>query len=338
LPSSSSPMVVSASEDATSVTVLDEAPAKKMTSTTKAHLSETSFESLVNISPAAKRALIEHMGFSKMTIVQEMTLPPILQGKDVLAKAKTGTGKTVAFLLGTLDRLVADRTSNRRQIRALVISPTRELACQIENEAKDLLKFQPPNSVNVLCVYGGVNISKDMRSLNSGPPVDVLVATPGRLEDHLANTPGFRERLKGIQFLIMDEADQLLEMGFRPAIERIVQLLPKDRQTLCFSATVPPTMHKFAPLVLKPGHSFIDTVGEDAGSQTHESVTQEVLVAPLEEQIRVLDALIQEQVCCCFSLPFHSCIFYFIPLTPRSLCALFCFVADCQRQGQKDRL
>jgi ATP-dependent RNA helicase MSS116 len=233
-----------------------------------AHLTDSTFASLP-ISDPSKRAILEVLGFQFMTEVQAATLPVVLRGEDVLAKAKTGTGKTIAFLLPAVEALHRSPPKGK-DISVLVLSPTRELASQIAKEAESLLTFHPFKSQ---VVYGGTNINAERSRMNNGR-CDVLVATPGRLIDHLENSQGLSQRLQGIKALILDEADQLLEMGFRPAIEKILKFLPRDRQTLLFSATMPGSVHQVAGLALRPKYAFVDTVpAEDAATnvQVHQS-------------------------------------------------------------------
>lgn len=143
------------------------------------------------------RALHEVMQYQFMTQVQLASLPPILRGTDVLARAKTGTGKTVAFLLPAIEVLLKNPPASRSAISVLILSPTRELAAQILAEAKQLLTF---HSFKTLCIFGGTNIKQDHRALAG--QVDFLVATPGRLQDHLQNTPGFARKMDNLRVLI----------------------------------------------------------------------------------------------------------------------------------------
>lgn len=144
----------------------------------------------------------------------------------------------------------------------LVLSPTRELAQQIETEARNLLTFhQRPRALRCDIVYGGTNINAERKRVVQRPP-DILVATPGRLIDHLENS-NLAPSLGKLRVLILDEADQLLDLGFRPAIEKIIGYLPRDRQTLLFSATIPKGVQEVAGLALKKSHKFIDTVGKE---------------------------------------------------------------------------
>lgn len=185
-----------------------------------------SFQEL-GLSPALMRALDE-LKFTEATPIQREAIPPALEGRDVIACASTGSGKTAAFLLPILQRLEGKR---RGAIRALVITPTRELAAQIEEHRALLARHLHSSGA---AVYGGVAMSPQARAFRSG--VDVLCATPGRLLDHLQYPYA---RLNQIEILVLDEADRMLDMGFLPDIRRILGYLPKERQTLLFSATLP---------------------------------------------------------------------------------------------------
>jgi len=251
--------------------------------------SDSKFTEVAGISANRRRALAD-MRFEFMTEVQAQTLPVCLSGVDTLAKAKTVTGKTLAFLVPALEIIEKQKASARpRDILTLVLSPTRELAAQIENEARKLTKFDP---INIICVIGGTNIKTDQRKLAANQPVDLLVATPGRLIDHLENTPGIAEAFRAIKILIFDEADQLLEMGFKPEIDKILKYVPpkEARQTLLFSATVPKSVQTIAANALRPGFKYVDTVGEE--EQTHLHVKQELVVLPLEKQVAGLAAVL----------------------------------------------
>ncbi|MQM05796.1 hypothetical protein Taro_038609 [Colocasia esculenta] len=216
-----------------------DAPSKPSASEgAESYLSQTRFDQC-SLSPLSLKG-IKAAGYERMTMVQEATLPVILKGKDVLAKAKTGTGKTVAFLLPAIEvitkLLPVDRDQKRPPIDVLVICPTRELANQAAKEANTLLKFHP--AIGVQVVIGGTRLALEQKNMQANP-CQILVATPGRLRDHIENTPGFATRLKGVKVLVLDEADHLLDMGFRKDIENIIAAVPKQRQTLLFSATVP---------------------------------------------------------------------------------------------------
>jgi ATP-dependent RNA helicase MSS116 len=261
-------------------------PLSRTSSTTRAHLTAAAFASL-ELSPSTMRAVKEVLGYENMTLVQEATLPTALTGRDVIAKAKTGTGKTIGFLLPTIERLVRDGTASgsaggHRGILALAISPTRELASQIREEAEQLITFHKP-AFSTLVVVGGTNVHADAKKLSSRPPT-LLVATPGRLNDLLANH-GATPLFGGLRTLIFDEADQLLEMGFRPAIELILKALKPSastRQTLLFSATLPKDVLGVAQFATRDA-TLIDTVGDEE-TQTNVHVEQTVTTTTLAAQ------------------------------------------------------
>ncbi len=172
---------------------------------------------------------VKEMGFTRPTPIQQDTIPPAMAGKDILACAMTGSGKTAAFGLPILHRLIG---KPRGKTRALILTPTRELAAQIEEHLTALAVHTP---LSAAAVFGGVGMGPQEHAFRKG--ADVIVATPGRLLDH------FRfpyARLEGLEILVLDEADRMLDMGFLPDIRRVLKHLPAKRQTLFFSATMPP--------------------------------------------------------------------------------------------------
>ncbi|KAG9156688.1 hypothetical protein Leryth_006648 [Lithospermum erythrorhizon] len=260
----------------------------------ESYLTETRFDQF-SVSPSTLKAL-KDVGYDKMTVVQEATLPVILKGKDVLAKARTGTGKTVAFLLPSIEVVektpAASLDQKRPPILVLVICPTRELACQAAAEANKLLKYHP--SLGVQVVIGGTRLSLEQKRMQANP-CQILVATPGRLKDHIENTAGFATRLTGIKVLVLDEADHLLDMGFRKDIERIIAAVPKQRQTLLFSATIPPEVRQICHIALKRDHEYINTV-QEGSDETHTQVQQTHLVATLDNHFSFLYTLLKDHI------------------------------------------
>jgi ATP-dependent RNA helicase RhlE len=172
---------------------------------------------------------VSDMGFEKPTPIQAAALPPALAGRDILASAMTGSGKTAAFVLPILQRLM--RTTGKTGTRALVLTPTRELATQVHEHLTALGRH---SRITATTVFGGVKPAAQVRALRSG--VNVVVATPGRLLDHMRQ-PWFR--IDQLEVLVLDEADRMLDMGFLPDIRRILARLPERRQTMLFSATLP---------------------------------------------------------------------------------------------------
>ncbi|HEY6609503.1 MAG TPA: DEAD/DEAH box helicase [Candidatus Limnocylindria bacterium] len=186
-----------------------------------------SFERL-GLSPELLRAVAQQ-GYTEPTPVQSQAIPLVLAGRDVLAGAQTGTGKTAAFVLPMLQRLHADRRDGQRRIRALILTPTRELALQVEESVRTYGKERPIKSV---AIYGGVGFDPQVRALRAGP--EIVVATPGRLLDHVGQRT---IDLSSVEILVLDEADRMLDMGFIRDIRKVLALLPARRQNLLFSAT-----------------------------------------------------------------------------------------------------
>lgn len=207
------------------------------------------------------------MGFVRPTPIQVDAIPPALDGRDVLACAATGSGKTAAFLLPILNGLM-DRP--RGTTRALIVTPTRELAAQITEHLNELAVHTP---ITAAAVYGGVGMGPQEHAFRSG--VDVLVATPGRLLDHLRHSYA---TLDALEYLVLDEADRMLDMGFLPEIRRLLRLLPRKRQTLFFSATMP------APIVALTRELLADPVliRIDRQSTPATGITQAVYPVPQE--------------------------------------------------------
>ena len=183
---------------------------------------------------------IKELGFPRPTPVQSKAIPPALEGRDVLACAMTGSGKTAAFLLPILHRLI---NRPRGKTRALVLTPTRELALQIHEDLRDLAVHTP---ITGAAIIGGVGMGPQEHAFRSG--TDVLIATPGRLVDHLRAPYA---KLGALEHLVLDEADRMLDMGFLPEIRRILRQLPARRQTLFFSATIPPPIVELTKEMLR---------------------------------------------------------------------------------------
>ena len=185
---------------------------------------------------------VKDLGFQKPTPIQADAIPPALAGRDLLACAQTGSGKTAAFLLPILNGLMHKPRTRPGTTRALVITPTRELAAQIVEDLKDFTVHTP---ISGFAVYGGVGMGPQEHAFRSG--VDVIVGTPGRLLDH------FRQpyaKLGGLEYLVLDEADRMLDMGFLPDIRRVLRHIPAKRQTLFFSATMPDPIVKLSQEML----------------------------------------------------------------------------------------
>ncbi|MCH6584797.1 MAG: DEAD/DEAH box helicase [Proteobacteria bacterium] len=190
---------------------------------------------------------INDQGYTEPTPIQAQAIPPILDGKDIMGRAQTGTGKTAGFTLPMLHRLQPYANTSvspaKHLIRALILVPTRELAAQVFESVKTYGKYLP---LKCTVVYGGVNMDPQIEDLRAG--VEILVATPGRMLDHVQQKT---MRLSKVEILVLDEADRMLDMGFLPDIKRILALMPEQRQSLMFSATFPEEIKKLADKILK---------------------------------------------------------------------------------------
>ena len=185
---------------------------------------------------------IQDLGYLHPTPIQVKTIPTILAGQDLIGCAQTGTGKTAAFVLPILHRLMKEEKENRRNMRALVILPTRELALQVMDHLKSLSRYV---HLKGAAIFGGVPMNPQISALAKG--VDIVSATPGRLLDHIYSG---RIDFVDLEVVVLDEADRMLDMGFQPAIQKILSLLPPKRQSLLFSATMPPEIMKLAHQML----------------------------------------------------------------------------------------
>jgi superfamily II DNA/RNA helicase len=236
-------------------------------------MSQQSFAQL-GVSNAVVSALAAR-GFTEPFAVQRLVIGDVLAGRDVLTKSPTGSGKTLAFGIPIADRIAADQ----RRPAALVLAPTRELATQIVEEITDVAHAR---ALKVTAVYGGVGLTKQARDAARS---HILVATPGRLEDLLARRAF---RLDAVRILVLDEADRMLDMGFRPAVDRIVAQCPRERQTLFFSATLDGETGRIAKAYTRDA-----TRHEHTPPQTHESVVVEHRFVAVENDRRV-EVLVHE--------------------------------------------
>jgi ATP-dependent RNA helicase RhlE len=221
---------------------------------------------------------IKELGFKRPTPIQNDAIPPAMQGRDVLAAAATGSGKTAAFVLPILHRLMGKK---RGTTRALILTPTRELAAQIDEHLRELAVHTPLSGA---AVYGGVGMGPQEHAFRSG--VDVIVATPGRLLDHFTRPYA---KLEGLEILVLDEADRMLDMGFLPDIRRVLKHLPTKRQTLFFSATLPQPIVELSREMLKnPAMISIERKAAPAVG-----ITQSVFPVPQDLKLALLETLLQ---------------------------------------------
>ncbi|NNC66438.1 MAG: DEAD/DEAH box helicase [Gammaproteobacteria bacterium] len=238
-----------------------------------------SFESL-GLRTELLRAASEK-GYRTPTPIQSQAIPPILDGRDLMGGAQTGTGKTAGFTLPLLQRLMSSKPEKgRRAIRALVLTPTRELAAQVTESVRVYGKYLPLRSA---AVFGGVSINPQIKKLRDG--VDILVATPGRLLDHVSQTT---IDLSRVEILVLDEADRMLDMGFIHDIRKVMKLLPKKKQTLLFSATFSNDIKRLADNLLhKP-----DLIEVAQRNTAAERVTQVVHPVDSKKKRKLLSLLI----------------------------------------------
>ncbi|HGG59397.1 MAG TPA: DEAD/DEAH box helicase, partial [Gammaproteobacteria bacterium] len=211
---------------------------------------------------------VSEKGYSEPTPIQQQAIPAVLEGRDLMGGAQTGTGKTAGFALPLLQRLMQDGApKGQRRVRALVLTPTRELAAQVHQSVVDYGRYLPLKSA---VIFGGVSIKPQISKLRQG--VDILVATPGRLLDHLGqNTVD----LSGLDILVLDEADRMLDMGFIRDIRKILNALPERKQTLLFSATFSDEIRKLANQLLK-SPELIEVARRNTASETVKQVVHPV--------------------------------------------------------------
>ncbi|MCK6482384.1 MAG: DEAD/DEAH box helicase, partial [Planctomycetes bacterium] len=233
--------------------------------------------------PAVLCETLRRQGFETPTPIQERSIPFVLGGADIVASAETGSGKTAAFLLPVLARLLQGRRPAGS--RALVLVPTRELALQVRGVAIDLSEG---TSIGCAAVYGGVGMEEQSRALRGG--VDIVVATPGRLLDHAGRGA---TRFGGLEVLVLDEADRMLDMGFLPDVRRILALLPAARQTLLFSATMPPEVDRLAREVMRSPERV--RVGNPRKAAAPVGITHAVFPVPAHRKTALITVLLRRE-------------------------------------------
>ncbi len=222
---------------------------------------------------------VQSMGYIDPSPIQLRAFPVVLSGRDLIASAQTGTGKTAAFGLPMLTKL---GRHDAARPRALVLEPTRELAAQVETAFRDFSRF---TDLTVTVLYGGVGYGKQRDELKAG--VDVVVATPGRLLDHIEQGT---VDLSGLQMLVLDEVDRMLDMGFLPQVRRVVERCPKDRQTLFFSATIPPELESLTQWVVRDPE--IIEIG--ANRSPAETITHALYPVAKDQKFDLLLALLEK--------------------------------------------
>nr|XP_018899762.1 PREDICTED: probable ATP-dependent RNA helicase pitchoune [Bemisia tabaci] len=262
---------------------------------------------------------IADMGFTKMTEIQAKALPPLLEGRDIIGTAKTGSGKTLAFLIPAIELMNKLKFMPRNGTGVIIISPTRELSMQTFGVLKELMKYH--NHTYGL-VMGGANRQTEAQKLAKG--VNILVATPGRLLDHLQNTPTFL--YKNLHCLIIDEADRILDIGFEEDLKMIINLLPKRRQTMLFSATTTEKTEMLSKLALKKEPVQVGVEDND-DKATVEGLEQGYVVCPSEKRFLLLFTFLKRNrkkkvmvfFSSCMSVKFHHELLNYIDLPVMSI-------------------
>ncbi|XP_014086731.2 probable ATP-dependent RNA helicase pitchoune [Bactrocera oleae] len=278
------------------------------------HPNERSFASLKGVVSEPTLKAIEEMGFTDMTEIQAKSLPPLLQGRDLVGAAKTGSGKTLAFLIPAVELIYKLRFMPRNGTGVIIISPTRELSMQTFGVLKELMAHH--NHTYGL-VMGGSNRQVESEKLGKG--INILVATPGRLLDHLQNSPDFL--YKNLQCLILDEVDRILEIGFEEELKQIVKLLPKRRQTMLFSATQTEKIDALSKLALKKEPFYVG-VDDHEDVATVSGLEQGYIVCPSDKRLLVLFTFLKKNrrkkvmvfFSSCMAVKYHHELFNYIDL------------------------
>ena len=234
------------------------------------------------LDPRVQKAIGEQ-GYNTPTPIQAQAIPHVLAGKDLMGAAQTGTGKTAAFVLPIIQKLLPGSSSSaspaRHPIRALVLTPTRELAVQVSENAANYSRHTDLRST---VVFGGVDMQPQVAQLRSG--IEILIATPGRLLDHLGSKTA---NLSQVEILVLDEADRMLDMGFLPDLQRIINLIPAQRQTLLFSATFSPEIKKLAQSYLR-NPVTVEVARQNAAADTVSQVVHMVSAADKQRAITTI--------------------------------------------------
>ncbi|XP_029461205.1 ATP-dependent RNA helicase DDX18 isoform X1 [Rhinatrema bivittatum] len=275
---------------------------------------DTSFASLADLISENTLKGIAEMGFAHMTEIQHKSIRPLLEGRDILAAARTGSGKTLAFLIPAIELVYKLKFMPRNGTGVLILSPTRELAMQTYGVLKELITHHVHTYGLIM---GGSNRSAEAQKLANG--INIIVATPGRLLDHLQNTPGFM--YKNLQCLVIDEADRILEVGFEEEMKQIIKLLPKRRQTMLFSATQTRKVEDLAKISLKKEPLYVG-VDDDKDTATVEGLEQGYVVCPSEKRFLLLFTFLKKNrkkklmvfFSSCMSVKFHYELLNYIDL------------------------
>lgn len=275
---------------------------------------DNSFTSLAGLISENTLKGISDMGFTHMTEIQHKSIKPLLEGRDILAAAKTGSGKTLAFLIPAVELIYKLKFMPRNGTGVIILSPTRELAMQTYGVLKELMNHHVHTYGLIM---GGSNRSAEAQKLGNG--INIIVATPGRLLDHMQNTPGFM--YKNLQCLVIDEADRILEVGFEEEMKQIIKLLPKRRQTMLFSATQTRKVEDLAKISLKKEPLYVG-VDDNKETATVDGLEQGYVVCPSEKRFLLLFTFLKKNrkkklmvfFSSCMSVKYHYELLNYIDL------------------------
>lgn len=276
---------------------------------------DTSFSTLSNLVCENTLKAVKEQGFTHMTEIQARAIPPLLEGRDLVGAAKTGSGKTLAFLIPAVELIYKLKFMPRNGTGCIIISPTRELSMQTFGVLKELMKYHY-HTYGLL--MGGANRQTEAQKLGKG--VNIVVATPGRLLDHLQNTPDFL--YKNLQCLIIDEADRILDIGFEEELKQIINILPKRRQTMLFSATQTKKTEALTMLALKKEPVYVG-VDDEKEKATVEGLEQGYVVCPSDKRFLLLFTFLKKNrkrkvmvfFSSCMSVKYHHELLNYIDLS-----------------------
>ncbi|XP_031776259.1 probable ATP-dependent RNA helicase pitchoune [Apis florea] len=280
---------------------------------------DTNFKVLEEIVCENTLKAIKDMGFTNMTEIQAKAIPPLLEGRDLVGAAKTGSGKTLAFLIPAIELIYKLKFMPRNGTGCIIISPTRELSMQTFGVLKELMKYHH-HTYGLL--MGGANRQTEAQKLSKG--INIVVATPGRLLDHLQNTPDFL--YKNLQCLVIDEADRILDIGFEEELKQIINILPKKRQTMLFSATQTKKTEMLMTLALKKEPVYVG-VDDDKEKATVEGLEQGYVACPSEKRFLLLFTFLKKNrkkkimvfFSSCMSVKYHHELLNYIDLPVLSI-------------------
>lgn len=311
---------------------------KEIPATLESIICDQDFSSLKSTVSEQTLQGVTDMGFTKMTEIQAKSIPPLLEGRDLCGSARTGSGKTLAFLIPCIELIYKLKFMPRNGTGVLIISPTRELSMQTFGVLKELMAH---HHHTYGLIMGGANRQVEAEKLGRG--INIVVATPGRLLDHLQNTPNFL--YKNLQCLVIDEVDRILEIGFEEELKQIINLLPKKRQTMLFSATQTEKTDSLAKLSLKKEPIYVG-VDDNKEMATVEGLEQGYIVVPSEKRLLLLFTFLKKNrrkkvmvfFSSCMSVKYHNELFNYIDLPVTSIHVSFCIFYFVYFYGERKLL